>query len=96
MVISNITWRPAVSEYLLGSEIQYQDKAWRVVRILSNDQTLFEDLSGAAYTILESFIMIKDAEGNLDFIVMNSEKLPYTGPSSTIKALAVIPWRQNV
>jgi hypothetical protein len=82
-----------VSEYSIGHEVQYLDKTWRVVRILSNDQTLFEDDSGA-HVILESYVMIKSADGLIDFIVLSSEKLPYSGPASSIKALAVIPWRQ--
>jgi len=57
---------------------------------------LFEDDKGNLYIILESFIQIKDASGVIDFIVLNTEKLPYTGPSSSISALAVIPWRSNV
>ena len=85
-----------MSEYQIGHEIWYKEKQWRVVRILSNDQSLFEDDSGNIHIILESFIMIKDALGAIDFIVMNSEKLPYTGPSSSIKALSAIPWRQHV
>lgn len=85
-----------MSEYQLGSEIQHKDKTWRVIRILSNDQTLFEDDAGNLYVILETFVQIKDASGVIDFIVMNSEKLPYTGPPSSIKALSVIPWRSNV
>jgi hypothetical protein len=85
-----------VSEYQLGSEIRYKDKTWRVIRILSNDQTLFEDDSGNLYIILETFVQIKDTIGVIDFIVMSSEKLPYSGPPSSIKALSVIPWRQNV
>jgi hypothetical protein len=80
-------------EYQLGSELQYKDKTWRVIRVLSNDQSLFEDESGV-YVILESYIQLKDAEGTIDFIVMNSEKLPYTGPASNIKALEPLQWRK--
>jgi len=82
-----------VSEYQLGSEVQYKDKTWRVVRVASGDQSLFEDESGS-YIIFESYVQIKDTEGAIDFIVLNSEKLPYNGPISTIKALEPIPWRQ--
>jgi hypothetical protein len=83
-----------VSEYQLGSEVQYKDKTWRVIRIVTTDQSLFED-SDTCYVILESFVMIKDADGFIDFIVLNSEKLPYSGPVSSIKGLSIIPWRQH-
>lgn len=81
-----------MSEYQIGSELQQGDKTWRVIRIISNDQSLFEDESGA-YIILESYLQLKDPDGVIDHIILNSEKLPYTGPSSKIKALAPIPWR---
>lgn len=81
-------------EYQLGSELQYKDKTWRVIRVLSNDQSLFED-EHETYIILESYIQLKDADGTINFIVMNSEKLPYTGPTSNIKALDPIQWRKS-
>lgn len=84
-----------MSEYQIGSEIQHKDKLWRVIRVVSTDQSLFED-EGGIYIILESYIQIKDPDGIIDFITFNSEKLAYTGPSSTIKALEPIPWRSNV
>jgi len=82
-----------VSEYQIGSEIQYKDRSWRIIRVLSNDQSLFEDESGL-FIILESYVQLKDELGQIDFIVMNSEKLPYTGPTSTIKALEPLQWRK--
>lgn len=82
-----------MSEYQIGSEIQYKDRSWRIIRVLSNDQSLFEDESGL-FIILESYVQLKDELGQIDFIVMNSEKLPYTGPTSTIKALEPLQWRK--
>jgi len=46
------------------------------------------------FIILESYVQLKDELGQIDFIVMNSEKLPYTGPTSTIKALEPLQWRK--
>lgn len=83
-----------MSEYQLGSEIVHKDKTWRIIRVLANDQSLFEDESGL-FIILESYVQLKDADGVIDFIVMNSEKLPYTGPTSSIKALEPLQWRKS-
>lgn len=83
-----------MSEYQIGSEVVHKEKTWRIIRVLANDQSLFEDESGL-FIILESYIQLKDADGIIDFIVMNSEKLPYTGPTSSIKALDPIQWRRQ-
>jgi len=83
-----------VSEYQLGSEIVHKEKTWRIIRVLSNDQSLFEDESGL-FIILESYVQLKDELGQIEFIVMNSEKLPYSGPTSTIKALEPLQWRRQ-
>ena len=79
-------------EYQLGSEIQHKDKTWRIIRVVTGDHSLFEDESGI-HSILESYIQLKDADGTIDFITFNSEKLIYNGPTSSIKALEPIPWR---
>lgn len=81
-----------MSEYHLGHELQYQDQTWRIVRIIAWDKSLFEDETGT-YEVNESYVQIKSTAGQIDHIVLDSTKLPYTGPASTIKALEPLSWR---
>ena len=78
----------------LGDEIQRNGQPWRVVRIVSKDLSLFEDETGI-HVIEETYAMLKSGEGRVEFEVLASQKVTYTGPSSTIKALNPLSWRQQ-
>ena len=78
----------------LGGEVEHNGKQWRVVRLVSRDLTLIEDETGS-HLIEETYVMLKSAEGTVDFVVLSSEKRLYDGPSSTIKALNPLSWRQQ-
>jgi hypothetical protein len=78
----------------LGSEIERDGQTWRVVRLVIQEHSLFEDENGV-YIVTETHAQLKGAEGQVDFMVLSSEKFPYEGPASTIKALAPIPWRRQ-
>lgn len=91
---SKLTWRRAVSEYQIGSTMQYKDREWRIVRVIYSDTTLFEDESGA-YLIKESYLQLKSIDGEIDHYVLESEKLSYGEPSHPIKGLNPIIWRRS-
>jgi hypothetical protein len=86
----------------LGEVIQHEGTPWRVVRIVTHDYSLFEEEGIAGnrpsqppYTLEESYIMLKDVDGKVDFIVLSSNKKPYEGEPSPIKALKPIVWRKE-
>jgi hypothetical protein len=83
-----------VSEYQIGSEVQHKDQRWRITRTIFQDVTLFEDET-EAYLITESYVQLKNPLGEIDHIVMSSEKSPYNGPPSDIKALTPLAWRKT-
>lgn len=83
-----------MSEYQLGSTITYLDREWRIVRIVTTDRSLFEDASGV-FVLQETYLMIKDAVGTIDFVLLDGEKLPYTGEPSPIKGLDPMVWRKH-
>lgn len=60
--------------------------------MITGDHTLFED-DKEAFIIHESYMQLKGPNGEIDFIVHQSEKLPYSGDPSPIKALSPLPWR---
>lgn len=78
----------------LGDTVKVKDKMARVVRILHSDHSLFEDDTGT-FIIHESYAQLKFEDGAVDFLVYSSEKLPYAGPPSPIKALNPIVWRRT-
>lgn len=84
-----------MSEYQLGSELQYKDKTWRVVRVISQDWSLFEDESGI-YIIAESYVQIKSTDGEIDHVVLASDRMEYGGVHSNIKALKPLARNNNV
>jgi hypothetical protein len=83
-----------MTQLVLGDTINYKGQAWRVVRMIFDDQTLFTE-SGQSYVIKESYVQIKNEDGDADFLVHKTEKLPYLGPSSHILGLAALPWKES-
>lgn len=87
-------WRRVVSQLTLGANVTHQGDIWRVVRVVSDDLSLFESSEGA-FVIKDSYAMIKSPSGQLDFLVFATERTPYLGPTSGIKALESLPWRKS-
>lgn len=77
----------------LGAEVPHAGEQWRVVRLVAEDLSLFEDADGS-FIIKDSFAMIKSPSGKIDFIVFSTERIVYEGPKSSVKALDTLPWRQ--
>jgi len=82
-----------VSTLTLGSEVPHAGEQWRVIRLVAEDLSLFED-ADSSFIIKDSFAMIKSPEGKIDFIVFSTERIVYEGPKSGIKALDSLPWRK--
>jgi len=78
----------------LGNEIERMGVRWRVVRISKQD-SLFEDSEGNLEVVSEHLLELKNKEGQIDFEVLSSERTPYTGITSTIKAPEPIVWRRD-
>ena len=83
-----------MSEYQIGSTLVQKDKTWRIVRVIIRDTTLFEDDTGA-YLVTESYLQLKSASGEIDHIVLESDKIKYDGAPCEIKGLDPITWRSN-
>jgi hypothetical protein len=78
-----------MSEYPIGVTIEHNGEQFRVVRIISNSITLFEDEKGC-YLQTESYVELKGADGMIDFITLTRERTPYEGSPSIIKGLEPI------
>lgn len=75
-----------MSEYAIGSTIKIGDVEFRVVRIIGQSVTLFEDTEGS-FLLTESYIELKGSDNTVEFIRLTVERTPYTGPVSIIKGL---------
>ena len=78
----------------LGQELERLGSRWRVVRIVKQD-CLFEDEEGKLEVVTEHMLELKNQEGHIDFEVLTSERTPYSGVTSTIKAPEPIVWRKE-
>ena len=81
-----------MSQYQIGSTIIRNLVPWRIVRVVTRDTTLFEDENGQ-YTITESYLQLKSIHGEIDHLVLESDKAAYIGDDSQIKGLDPIVWR---
>jgi hypothetical protein len=80
--------------YGIGSIVPHKNEAWRVVRIITKSETLFEPEDGRepAYVAVESYVELKGADGMIDFVVLSQEKKKYEGGASIIKGLEPVLW----
>ena len=76
-------------DYPIGHTIKHNDADYRVVRIIGESVSLFED-DKQAYLQTESYVELKNAEGHVDFVTLTMERVPYEGPISSIKGLEPI------
>jgi hypothetical protein len=82
-----------VSEQVkLGDTIQYEGQPHRVIRIVMNDHSLFED-GAKCYIITESYLMLKALDGSITFIVLSTSRQEFTG-TSDIRAMQPLSWRK--
>ena len=84
-----------MTHLVLGSTIKFKDRAWRVVRIINKSYALFEPESAPVYVLEEIYAELKSPEGDIDFLVIESEKREYKGDDSPIKGLHALPWRKE-
>lgn len=80
-----------MSNYPIGSNVKHKEELWRVVRIIGQSTSLFEDETGA-YVQIESYVELKGLDGSIDFISLEMERAPYAGSPSIIKGLEPINW----
>jgi hypothetical protein len=78
-----------MSDYTIGITLEHKGEQFRVVRIITNSITLFEDEKGV-YLQIESYIELKGLDGSIDFITLTRERNPYEGPTSIAKGLEPI------
>ena len=74
----------------LGECITHKDHTWRIVRIVDQSKTLFEYANSKPYIIIESYAELKAINGDITHISWKTEKFPYLGPYSNIRALEPI------
>ena len=84
-----------MTHLVLGSTVKYKDRAWRVVRIINKSHSLFEPENASPYVLEEIYAELKSPEGDIDFLVIESEKREYKGEDSPIKGLHPLPWRKE-
>jgi len=84
-----------LTQLTLGATIKYKDRAWRVVRIINKSHSLFEPENASPYVLEEVYAELKSPEGDIDFLVIESEKRDYKGEDSPIKGLHPLPWRKE-
>lgn len=77
----------------LGQELTRNGAQFRVVRITQQD-SLFES-EDLVEVISEHLLELKSQEGKISFEVLSSERKPYQGPQSSIKAPDPIQWRKD-
>lgn len=78
--------------YTLGEEVLSGGKRFRVVRIITDSRTLCRN-GEHDIEIRESYVQLRGEDGSPDFIVLEEDVFPYTGPSSKILPLRVPPRR---
>jgi hypothetical protein len=78
-----------MSDYPIGGTIEHKNEQYRVVRIIGQSVSLFEDEKGT-YLQTESYVELKGADGSIDFVSLTLERTPYEGGSSIIKGLEPI------
>ena len=74
-------------KFQIGDTVNVKDSMARVVRIIKESLTLYEDESGGCNIKKESYIQLRDLNGAVHFIVLDEATLPYEGPNSPIKGL---------
>ena len=79
----------------LGMEVTKHEKIWRIIRITRQHSLVEPAEGGVAEIITEHLLELKGADGSIDFEVLSSERTPYTGPASTIKAPEPLNWRRD-
>lgn len=77
----------------LGKVTTYKEREWLVVRVVERSSTLFELPKEGVFVIEESFVQLKDRDGNVEFIILLEERKPFE-KQSQIPALEVEPWRK--
>jgi hypothetical protein len=84
---------PETVTFVLGQEIERDDKKFLVVRIIEKSLVLFEEPSGVMYTLEESYVELRGAQGEVEFVVLFENMQPFTNKKSTIKGLDPLTWR---
>jgi hypothetical protein len=80
-----------MSEYPIGVVVVHKDEQYRVVRIIGQSTSLFED-DKQVYLQIESYVELKGADGSIDFVTLEMERKAYEGGPSIIKGLDPINW----
>lgn len=80
--------------YILGHEVQHNDQAWLVVRVVTST-SVFEIDESAVARVEEKYVQLRSATGEFDFVVLH-ENEQVDLKHSQIKALPPVPWRKNV
>lgn len=78
----------------LGQTLLRGDHAWRVVRLV-RQSAIFENQEGVTEVVTEELLELKSETGQIDFEVLASDRQPYTGQPSPIKAPEPLNWRRD-
>ena len=83
--------------YNLGDEITFESTGvrYRIIRVVSGSETLFEPPAGIPYIRKESYLELRAADGEIEFLLLEEEHLPYEGPNSNIKGYPPITFHRK-
>ena len=82
-----------IPEMQLGQVVVKDSRQWLVTRIV-NSQGIFQSITGVGYTMDEKYVEIKSLQsGEVDFIVLHTEKSPLERPQNT-KWPEAMPWHK--
>lgn len=88
--------QPVVNEqYRIGQEVEREGKLWLVVRIVESDTALVINDANEEFITKESYVMLKADDGEIDFVVLLHEDVPFTtDPTRKIPSLPSL-WRKH-
>lgn len=79
----------------LGDLVSHNGIPMRVIRIIPESTSLFEDETGKQTIVKEGYIELKSASGMIEFYQIFREETEYTGGPSAIKGMQPIPWKEK-
>lgn len=83
-----------MDSYKVGEELEREGTKWLCVRLVERDTALVVNEAGETFITTESYAMLKNEKGELDFVVLLHEDLLVLVKASQIHPLASL-WRKH-
>lgn len=80
----------------LGELVDRANGPWRVIRLVEGDRALYQH-EGVEYEVEESYVQLKNAKGQLLFLVTKSARSPFKATdANTIPSPQLCPLTEEV